>query len=250
MEGAEADCSNLTCSNVTDEAEVDVLKAGSLLLIFIIALIGNICTIAIVSRFKIHKVPDVLVIGLALTDLGSTVIPVSMSLYSYITLNQFSQGSFACKFYATTAQFTRFSSVWIVTLVAVERYFAVNKPFVYRKYASPLKFVWILIGCWILAFALAIAPALDGNTKVRQHDGYCLFSFTSAYAISIVVWGGIQFIVVFICFVLVTAKLIRVNHRRNKLKVQEKQGKNSTRSGSTSESHPELSHSRPSFTSR
>ena len=243
----EANCSlemDINCSNSTGEAEIDVLKTGSLLLIFIIALIGNICTIILVSRFKIHKVPDVLVIGLALTDLGSTVIPIPMTLYSYITLNQFSEDSFACNFYATLAQFTRFASVWIVTLVSIERYLAVNKPFVYRKYTSPKKFVGILILCWIIAFVLAIAPALDKNTKVRQHDGYCLFSFTSAYAITVPIWGGIQFLIVFICFVLVSAKLIRVNHRRKKLKVSEKRNK------SANENHRHVTNHRPSISAR
>lgn len=245
--GNETNCSlemDLNCSNSTEEAEIDILKAGSLLLIFVIALIGNLCTVILVSRFKIHKVPDILVIGLALTDLGSTVIPIPMTLYSYITLNQFAEDSFACNFYATLAQFTRFSSVWIVTLVAIERYLAVNKPFIYRKYTSPKKFVGILIVCWIIAFVLAIAPALDKNTPVIQHDGYCLFSFTTSYAISVPIWGGIQFIIVFICFVLVSAKLIRVSHRRKKLKVSEK------RSKSAGENPRRLTNKRSSFSTR
>ena len=75
---------SLNNSNVT---EIDLPKTVSLIFIFVFSLIGNVCTVAVVSQFKQHKLPDVLVIGLACTDLIATFIPVPMSLYSYIHSN-------------------------------------------------------------------------------------------------------------------------------------------------------------------
>ena len=199
----------------------DLDKAVTLLVIFVVALIGNILTIALVSKFKIHKVPDVLVIGLALTDLLATLVPVPMSIYVYLSGVRYEKGTVACNLYGTLAQFTRYSSALIVTLISVERYFAINRPFIYRKYVTPRKFVFILIGSWVIAFVLAVAPVLDPNTDIIPHGGICLFDFVTPYAISVSLYAGIQFVIVFVCFVLVSIQLLKVYRRRKKLKVQE-----------------------------
>lgn len=242
-----ANCSS-NGSNLTDcsEDEVDFVKTGTLVIIFFLSLIGNVCTVAVVSRFKCHKLPDVLVIGLACTDLVATCIPVPMSLYSYITLKQFEEGTFACNFYGTVAQFTRYASVIIVTLISLERYFAINRPFVYRKYATPLKCIIVLVCCWFIAFVLALAPALDKNTPITSHDGFCLFDFSSKYAISIVVYAAVQFVIVFVCFVLVITTLIKVYHRRKQLRVQ---GTYNQRSQAKEREH-EVTFTKPNLTSR
>lgn len=240
--------SNLTdsCSGSGSEGEVDFVKAGTLVIILFLSLFGNVCTVAILSRFKSHKLPDVLVIGLACTDLVATCIPVPMSLYSYITLNQFEEGTFACNFYGTVAQFTRYASVIIVTLISLERYFAINRPFLYRQYATPLKCIVVLICCWFIAFVLALVPALDSNTHINSHDGFCLFDFASNYAISVVVYGAVQFVIVFVCFVLVITTLIKVYHRRKQLRVQ---GTYNQQSQAREREH-EVTFTKPNLTSR
>lgn len=210
------------CTQGEEQLSIYSLDKGlTLILIFVIALIGNVLTIAVVSRFKVHKVPDVLVIGLALTDLLATLIPVPMSIYAYFADMLYEKDSVACNLYGTLAQFTRYSSALIVTLIAVERYFAINRPFIYRKYATPRKFVIILIFCWIVAFGLAVYPALDPNTPIIPHGGICLFEFVTHYSYSIVVYTAVQYVIVFVCFILISIQLLKVYQRRKKLKVQE-----------------------------
>ena len=221
-------------------------KAVTLMIIFVIALIGNVLTIAILSKFKVHKVPDVLVIGLALTDLLATVVPVPMSIYVYLTGNRYEENTWLCNLYGTLAQFTRYSSALIVTLIAVERYFAINRPFIYRKFATPRKFVVILIICWLLAFALAVAPALDPGTKIIPHGGICLFEFVSYYSYSVIIYTGVQYVIVFLCFVLVSIQLLKVYRRRKRLKVQENYNR---RSGDRVKEH-EVRFNRPNLTTR
>lgn len=232
-------------TNTTTES-TDYPKTLSLIVIFVVSLLGNVCTIAILASFKQRRLPDILVIGLACTDLIATFIPVPMSLYSYITLLQFEEDSFSCQFYGTVAQFTRYASVLIVTVIALERYFAVNQPFAYRKHASPWKITIILLICWLTALILALVPVLDRSTSVLSHDGFCLFDFASNYAISILVYAGIQYCVVLVCFILVTGKLLRVYRRRKRLQVQ---GKYNQRSQAQEREH-EITFSRPRLTSR
>ena len=221
-------------------------KAITLLIIFVVALIGNILTIAILSKFKVHKVPDVLVIGLALTDLLATLVPVPMSIYVYLSGVRYERHSVACNLYGTLAQFTRYASAIIVTLISVERYFAINRPFTYRKFATPRKFVVILIICWLVAFALAVAPALDPSTDIIPHGGICLFDFITPYSYSIIIYAGVQYIIVFICFVLISIQLLKVYRRRKKLKVRENYNR---RSEERVKEHG-LRFQRPNLTSR
>ena len=178
--------------------------------IFIISLVGNTATIAIISCFKQPKVTDVLVLGLAITDLLATLIPVPMSIYSYLSLVNFPEGSAACNLYGTIAQFTRYSSALITTVIAIERYIAVLHPLIYRDKVKPPLFAGILLGCWAVAFIIAFPPAVDPNTPISSHQGFCLFDFTTAYAIFIVIYGLVQFVVVLVCFIVTTVALIRL----------------------------------------
>ena len=210
---------NSSNCSATDYKSLD--KAISLMVIFVIALVGNVLTIGLLSKFKVHKVPDVLVIGLALTDLLATLVPIPMSIYVYLSGNRYEEGTWPCDLFGTLAQFTRYSSALIVTLISVERYFAINRPFIYRKFATPTKFVVIMIICWLLAFALAVAPALDPRTKIIPHGGICLFDFVSYYSYSVIIYTAVQYVIVFLCFVLVSIQLLKVYRRRKKLKVRE-----------------------------
>lgn len=219
-------------------------KGLTILVIFIISLIGNIGTIVVLSKFKVHKIPDVLIIGLALTDLLATMVPIFMSMYSYFHGINYLQGDFLCDFFGIFAQFTRYSSALIVTLVSLERYFAVNRPFIYRKYATPKKFIFIMCGCWLIALALAIVPIVKHNTTITQHNSFCLFDLASHYAIAVLGFAGIQYVTVLLCFILVSINLIKVQRRRKRLKVQAKSSRGSQHREN------ELTFTKPNLTSR
>lgn len=213
---------------------------------FLVSLIGNVGTILILSQFKVHKIPDVLVVGLALTDLLATFLPIPAAMYAYFAGVDFIEGCVLCDILGTLAHFTRYSSAIIVTLVSLERYFAVNRPFIYRKHATPKRFVFILIGCWLFALALATIPVIGNNTAILSNDGVCLFDLNSNYAIGILIFSAVQYVIVFVCFVLVTVELCKVYRRRKKLKVQGQY--NST---STARNRPrELTFTRPNLTAR
>lgn len=227
-------------------AEPDLFKGATIVLVFVLSLIGNVCTVLILSQFKVRKIPDVLVIGLALTDLLATALPIAAAMYAYFSGSDFIPGCVLCDLFGTIAQFTRYSSGLIVTLVSLERYYAVNRPFIYRKHATPKLIVKILIFCWLLALVIAVIPVMGYNTPILSNDGVCLFDLTSRYAIGIFLYAAVQYVIVFVCFVLVTVELCKVYRRRKKLKVQGKYNNNST-----ARHRPrEVTFTRPNLTSR
>ncbi len=232
--------------NCTSPIGVNVERGFTAVLIFVVSLIGNTCTIALLSKFKIHKIPDVLVVGLAITDLVAATIPVPFSIYAYFSGFRFMHNSAECIIYATVAQFTRYASVLIVTIVSIERYLAVIHPFFYRRHATPKKVAVILVFCWLAAIALSIVPALDPCTSILPHEGFCLFDVDSDYAYSIIVYGAVQYIIVLFCFVAVSVQLSLVYRRRQRLRVQDKYNKQSN----AQDRQHEVKFSKPNLTTR
>lgn len=211
--------SNVT--NVTCTKQLDETKAWTLILILVGSVVANVFTIALVTRFKVRRVPDILVIGLAVSDLFAVCIPVVISVYEYFNPCVDTSGTL-CVLFATLAQFTRYSSALLVSVVSVERYFAVNRPFVYRTYIGPFpyRFVIVLFVCWFVAALLAIVPAVFPNYLtggISKHEGYCLFYLQSKYAIAVLIYAIIQYGVVCVCFTLVVVNLVKVYRRRKRM---------------------------------
>lgn len=212
---------DLNCSNITNISDQTPITVKLLVIpIFAISLIGNLSTILIVSLFRQRNVPDVLVLGLAITDLLATLIPLPMTIYSYINDTPFPECSAACNIYATLAQFTRYSSALITTVIAAERYLAICQPFYYKRRCTPLLFSVVIIISWSVAFVIAVVPAIDPGTPVSSHNGFCLFNFTSHYSIAIIVYGALLFIVMLGCFVPVTIAMIKLRCRRKRFREQ------------------------------
>lgn len=228
------------------ESEPNLFKGLTIVLVFVVSLIGNTGTILVLTQFKVHKIPDVLVVGLALTDLLATILPIPAAMYSYFSGDDFINGCILCNFMGTIAHFTRYSSAILVSLVSFERYLAVNRPFVYRKHATPKRFIFIMIGCWLFALVLAAIPVIGNNTPILSNDGVCLFDLTSSYAIGILVFSAVQYVIVCVCFVLVSIQLCKVYRRRKRLKIQ---GQYNSSSKARNRQR-ELTFTRPNLTSR
>lgn len=212
----EMDMESSGFDNCTAAAKLDVTRL-LLIPIFLVSLIGNLCTVAIVAVFKKHRVADVLVGGLAVTDLIATLVPVPMSIFSYLTLMDFSEGSPACMIYAAVALFTRLSSCAIVTVISVDKCVAICAPFSYKRYAGPRVYVLTLVMCWLLCVGVSIVPTFEPNSPVTSHEGFCLFDFASHFAIFIAVIALVQFVVVLLCFLLSTVTLLlNFRSRRNR----------------------------------
>ena len=201
--------------NCTANDDLDALRL-SVIPIFFASLIGNVCTLLILAAFKKHKVADVAVGGLAVTDLIATLGPVAMSIYSYLTLNNFVEGSAECVVFATVAMFTRSSSCMIATATTVDRFIAICAPFFYKKHATPRAYAAVVCACWLFSVAVAIVPVLDPNSPISSHGGFCLFDFTSYYALAIAIIALLQFVIVLVCFFLATVSLLLKSRSRLK----------------------------------
>ena len=211
-------CANTT--NCTDGPMPDFGKGFTLLAIFCVSAVGNILTLCVLIRLKETRIPDTLVLSLAITDLVATFIPIPMSLYSYFTGIPFLEGSIACNFYGTVAQWTRYTSAILVTLISLDRYLSIAHPVTYKLRIRKWHIVVAIIVCAMISTSLAVVPWISPVTTILTGEAICLFSFLEPYAYVIVVYAGVQFVVVLFFFSAQCYNLCRVYWRRRKMKLQ------------------------------
>lgn len=214
----DTNCTNAT--NCTDGPTPDFGKGFTLLLIFCVSAVGNILTLCVLLRLKETRIPDTLVLSLAITDLVATVIPIPMSLYSYFTGMPFPEGFFACNFYGTVAQWTRYTSAILVTLISLDRYLSIAHPVMYSTRVRRWHIVVSILLSTLISTSLAVVPWISPATTILTGDAICLFSFLDPYAYVIVVYAAVQFVVVLYCFSATVYNLCRIYWRRRRMKLQ------------------------------
>lgn len=179
-------------------------------------------TIAIIGRLKVKRVPDVLVICLAIADLVSTLVPIPMAIYAYFVGRSFTEGSHECNTFGLLAQWSRYTAAFVVTLISVDRYLAIAFPVFYQQRVKLWHMVVAIICCACLSTTLAFIP-LSPEIRIISGDAICLFSFVEyGYASVIVLYAGVQFVIVLFCFVSTIYHLIRIWWRRRKMTRQSK----------------------------
>ena len=220
-------------SNCTDAVpHPDIVRGASLTAIWVVAVVGNILTLAIVLGYKLKKVPDLLVFGLACTDLVACAFPIPVSLWSYYSGWQIDGTEDLvrlCSAYNLVAKFTRDSSVFIVTLMVVDRFVWVLRPIQYHQGQYYKFFCISLPATWLLAIFLSLLSLIPG-VDIQADGNICLFGFQNWYGILVVVYGIVQFIVVLVCFVIVIVEVVKLARRRQKVLMK---GKKSACHGSS-----------------
>lgn len=161
-----------------------------------------------------------LVGALAITDMLGTCFTSPVTLIIYMNQFKWVGGQELCDYFSFIFIFTGNSTVFIVGVMALERYLAIQHPYLYNAHASTKKAHFILIGLWLLAFVIATAPLLGLGSNVLQYPGtWCFFNsfgvtvtdkiFSYFYA-SV---GLLVILVIIICNIIVISTLVKMRRR-------------------------------------
>ncbi|XP_070561736.1 uncharacterized protein [Ptychodera flava] len=211
----------------------------------VVLVIGNLLTLFVINRFKPKAVPDVLVTALAISDLLTGVLPVPIAVYAYLTDWDFSKDATLCDIFGWISFATNGGSMFVLTLMALDRYLAICLPFFYKSKVTVRRTVLCCIGGLVAASVFAIIPVLgSGHMKpYGTHNAYCHFDYSgnsamsTAYSITALFIGYLFMFIVLFSYVSVICTLRKFISRRKLM---------SRRLSEISEELPELTRS-PGF---
>ncbi|KAI3386181.1 hypothetical protein SNEBB_002707 [Seison nebaliae] len=107
--------------------------------IVIVGLVGNLCTINFLLRWKQHRTAtDIYLVNLALTDVLALTFSTPIELLSFYQMYPFTFGNGFCKFRSMLAESVNYCSILTILCFTVERYFAICHPII-----------------WVISFILA-----------------------------------------------------------------------------------------------
>ena len=179
----------------------------SLLILEMFIIFLNALAIIVILRFKKKYNPDILIFSLAVADLLKAFIPLNMSLVAYLGDKAMVQASDACKIFGWTA-FTLNSGIMLVmTLMAVDRYVAICRPFRYKHLLSRRRLICSIIGVFVFSATHSALPLIGvGKIQSYNNGSFCHFDFDSTipvnmgYNIFVLVLGISMLVVVIFCY--------------------------------------------------
>lgn len=198
-----------------------VVSASFLGLSFLLGAPGNLLVIWIIWRYvKPRSHTILLILHLAAADL---LVLITLPLWIHSLLHSWVFGEAVCKAITYAVTVSMYSSIFLITLMSVERFVAVCYPFAMLSSKTKTILDASLMAAWVLALALGIPVALA--QRVAELDGgeQCLVSEYSSVtqevmSLSLQTIAGfvVPISIVSVCSCLVAARLRAKNFQGKK----------------------------------
>lgn len=218
---------NLTVSNksVGDEwaAAGGAVACVILSVCFMVGTPGNLLVVWTITRHvKQCSHTLLLIIHMAVADM---LVVATLPLWIYSLARSWVFGEAVCKVMVYVIYTCMYASVFLITIMSVERYLAVRYPFKMLRWKKSNAMNLILAGWWTLALLLGL-PALLTQSVGKSMDGvqHCFYSEYSTVALEVfcvcletLIGFVIPFLTLAVCYVQVASQL-RKMQRMNKQK--------------------------------
>uniref|UniRef100_A0A3B5LKU5 Thromboxane A2 receptor n=1 Tax=Xiphophorus couchianus TaxID=32473 RepID=A0A3B5LKU5_9TELE len=141
------------------------------ILMFIFGVVGNVIAIAVLCRTRREKRETTfytLVYGLAVTDLMGTLLASPITITTYAQ-GQWPGGDPLCQYMGFILLFFSLAGLSIIFAMSVDRYIAVNHPYVYNDYVNQKYAGHTLLAIYISNALFSALPAIGFGQVVIQH---------------------------------------------------------------------------------
>ena len=194
-------------------------------LIFVIGVPGNYLVIKVFSKRHPHLHVHALIIGLALADLMVCVCRMVI-MYIFIVVDPHVQNDAAimrCRISDASLHFSIYMSLFLLTLIATDRYTACRVPRGFRRRSvNQWKTKFVIVLSTTSALILACAFTLPAEYKLLEEDGdqhHCIIVsprwLTNVRLFSLLAATAVAFLVTFWLYL----ALFRAVRRRNRVSV-------------------------------
>ncbi|KAK3755299.1 hypothetical protein QZH41_014607 [Actinostola sp. cb2023] len=150
-----------------------IVETGLLVLIALTSLVGNSCVLYVFYKTPhLRSVTSYYIITLAIADviMASTVMPINIAVAAVGELPQVIDSKVA-KILSYVAFGLMVGSTQTTTLIAVNRFFCVVKPSIYRKIFKPKPAMILLLGFWLFSIFIVVLPCLSGMAEFKLSPG-------------------------------------------------------------------------------
>ncbi|KAK6493454.1 5-hydroxytryptamine receptor 4-like [Huso huso] len=187
---------NINSSGFTDFEPCASLRSTAskiVLYLFIIAVItstvvGNFLLVLAIAYFKqLHSPTNSFVLSLAIADflVGLTVMPYSM-IRTIEGCWYF--GSIFCRIHSSLDVMLCTASIFHLSCIAFDRYYAVCNPLVYGFKMSKWRVTVLIVICWIVPLLISFAPIMLGLPEIgienQLPNNVCYFLVNQVYAVT------------------------------------------------------------------
>ena len=176
------------------------------------AFLGNlILLIALYRKPRLTTSTGIMITALAVTDLLNACIPGSLFFSSLVT-GKMSFSSFGCQISGYFFHFLTYASMSTMALSAVNRFFCVLKPSVYRRTFTFRLSLAYIVSLWLFVAAVVFLPIVSGWSTFAFNPlmAACIMKFVDSKAEI----GYTSFIVAFfvvLCLSVITFSYLRVS---------------------------------------
>ena len=145
----------------------------------VVAVIGNFLVIlAILWNKKLRTVCNFLFLNLAVADMLQGAIAMPLRLADQLNQTD-TRPLVPCLVVIPLTVFLFGASNFNLTLISLDRYLALRKPFIYPTLAEPPKAALIIAIFWVLMFVIAFLPIMGwGAAETADVTDICLYSTT------------------------------------------------------------------------
>ena len=183
--------------NSTNMSAAATIGAFTIILAF-----ENYLLIFAVSVKKLKRVPEILMFSLALSSLVNCCTTLVISAYQRALDNDAKHGiDKLCKLQFWFATTLRVNDIFVTTLISIDRFVAITKPFFYRARVRP-EHGWISITtAFAISGVISSLPFAGFGSISRIIPSLCVAKWDSEISILIVGLAYIQFAIVLWCYI-------------------------------------------------
>ena len=180
--------------------------------LIVLSLIGNVLILTALYRNpRLRNTTNIYIAALAVTDLLNASIPGTLFASTIIT-GRLVYSIPGCRLSGFLVHFLAYVSITTMTLTAVNRYFRVVKPQLYKKLFGGKRSCFIIAVSWLLIAAFVLYPTAFGLGQFSFNPAlsFCAYTFTSKGAETAFTLTVVCVLVVF-CLSLVSACYYQVS---------------------------------------
>lgn len=154
-----------------------VLKVATLVIIILLAVIGNSFVIYTISRSRrLHRPPFYYLISLSVADLSRAVFCLPFVMASVLEGHVWKHGDTSCMLLAFANAFFVYSSIMALLAIAIDRHLAVVHTKLHKRRSRGLMNLSVVLIGWVIAFAMSFPPVLGiGSYTYIPEEAQCTF---------------------------------------------------------------------------